>query len=367
MTLKNKLGLRQRIALELDRVLRKHLVEEHPLQQLFWECTLRCGLSCRHCGSDCKTETLHPDMPKEDFLRVLDGIKDKLDPHKCMIIFSGGEPLMRKDLEECGIEVYKRGFPWGMVTNGMLLTEARFKSLLKSGLRSITVSFDGFEEDHNWMRGNPKSFENALRAIQMFVRTPNLTWDIVTCVNQRNIKRLDEFADYLVSIGVKRWRLATIFPAGRAAGDPELQISQEQYRQVLDLIVRLREEGKIHASFACEGFLGGYEGKVRDYLYRCAAGVTVASIRIDGSISGCTSVRGRFDQGNIYQDDFWEVWQNRFQEFRDRSWAKQGACADCKFFRYCEGNGMHLYDDNRHLAKCNLPYPPFAVGKHTAE
>ena len=99
--------------------------------------------------------------------------------------------------------------------------------------------------------------------------------------------------------------------------------------------------------------MGGYEAEVRDHFYQCVAGVSVASIRVDGAISGCTSIRANFHQGNIYQDDFWEVWQNRFEPFRKREWARRGACADCRMFRYCLGGGMHLHDDNGDLLYCH--------------
>ena len=92
------LSLKKKLALELWR--QKVAVErqEHPLRQLFWECTLRCDLKCRHCGSDCKMQDASKDMPREDFLRVLDSIARKTDPHKVFVIISGGEPLMRTDL-----------------------------------------------------------------------------------------------------------------------------------------------------------------------------------------------------------------------------------------------------------------------------
>ena len=64
-------------------------------------------------------------------------------------------------------------------------------------------------------------------------------------------------------------------------------------------------------------------------------------IRIDGSISGCTSIRHNFTQGNIYRDDFWDVLENRFQEYRDRSWARTGPCEHCEVFKFCLGGGMH--------------------------
>ena len=111
--------------------------------------------------------------------------------------------------------------------------------------------------------------------------------------------------------------------------------------------------GVISVSYACEGFLGEYEQKVRDHFFHCRSGVDVASIRCDGAISGCTSVRSHMDQGNIYKDDFWDVWENRFQVMRDRSWARKDQCATCKVWRYCEGSGLHLYDDEGRLLTCH--------------
>ena len=127
------LTLRKKLALELWRQQEKLVREEHPLKQLFWECTLRCDLKCRHCGSDCKMQPESMDMPKEDFLRVLDSIAQKTDPHKVFVIVSGGEPLMRRDLEECGRAIYEKGFPWGLVTNALHLTPQRWQGLLKAG------------------------------------------------------------------------------------------------------------------------------------------------------------------------------------------------------------------------------------------
>lgn len=346
------LSIKQKIALELERIRRNNLKELHPLRQLFWECTLRCNLKCRHCGSDCKVQSEKPDMPAEDFLRVVDSILPHVNPHKLMINVSGGEPLMRKDLEYVGSELYKREIPWGMVTNGLMLNQERLQGLIKAGLRSVAISIDGLEEDHNWMRGHEESFKNALNAVRLLAKT-NLVWDIVTCVNARNIKYLPKLKEVLYDAGVRDWRLVTIFPQGRAKQYPEFKLSNEDFRYLLDFIKETRKEGKIQANYACEGFLGAYEGEVRKNLYRCNAGINVASILIDGSISACTSIRSNFNQGNIYVDDFWDVWENRFQKYRYRDWAKKGECADCKMFRYCEGNGMHLHGDNEELFLCH--------------
>ena len=108
------------------------------------------------------------------------------------------------------------------------------------------------------------------------------------------------------------------------------------------------------ASYGCEGFLGEYEGQVRDHLFTCQAGMSISSVMIDGSISACASIRSDLAQGNIYKDDFIDVWENRYQPYRDRSWMKTGECAQCKYFRYCQGNGMHLRDEKGNLILCHL-------------
>ena len=348
------MNLRKRIIFELERLRRKNLQQLHPLQQLFWESTLRCNVHCLHCGSDCSSSEVTPDMPAEDFLRVIDqSITPHVDPHKVLIIISGGEPLMRKDLAEVGAALKQRGYPWGMVTNGLALTEKRFKELMASGLRSMAISFDGMQDNHNWLRQHPLAFDGATRAIKLAAATPLLVWDVVTCVNQRTILQLDEMREYLWSIGVRNWRLITIDPMGRAADNPELLLTPEQYRQVLDYIREKRKEG-LHISYSCEGFMPDYEMEIRDHIFHCAAGVSVASILIDGSISACTSIRGKYYQGNIYTDDFWQVWENGFADYRNRQWMKQKEpCKDCQLFRYCEGGGMHLRREDGSLMLCH--------------
>ena len=394
------MNLRKRTIFELERLRRKNLQQLHPLQQLFWESTLRCNVHCLHCGSDCSSSEVTPDMPAEDFLRVIDqSVTPHVDPHKVLIIISGGEPLMRKDLAEVGAALKQRGYPWGMVTNGLALTEKRFKELMAAGLRSVAISFDGLELDHNWLRQHPLAFEGATRAIKLAAQygvqefrslevqentsepknlgTPEplnsssaaseplsrgeaspeqpkrLVWDVVTCVNQRTIHQLEEMQQYLWSIGVRNWRLITIDPMGRAAENPELILTPEQHRQVLEYIRAKRKEG-LHVSYSCEGFMPDYELEVRDHLFHCAAGVSVASILIDGSISACTSIRGKYYQGNIYKDDFWDVWENGFTDYRNRNWMKKlEPCDNCKLFRYCEGGGMHLRREDGSLMLCH--------------
>ena len=354
-----KLSLRKRLQLEVFRQMRHNEAKLHPMRQIFWECTLRCNLQCRHCGSDCKATALTPDMPAEDFLRVIDSVTPHVNPHEVMVVITGGEPLLRTDLVDVGQALHDRGYSWGIVTNGWLLDEDRLRSLLSAGMRSLTISLDGLEEDHDWMRGRNGSFARTWRAISLLCHTEGLKWDVDTCVNCRNLPKLEEMYSALVSVGVKRWRLLTVFPMGRAATDPDLILNREEFVQ---LMVYIRQKRQLFRSkqtpllcyYGCEGFLGEYEGEVRDQFFHCHAGISVVSVLIDGSISACSSIRSDYHQGNIYQDDLWQVWENRFQPYRDRSWARQTEpCKDCKVFRYCEGGGMHQRGENDRLIICH--------------
>lgn len=339
---KHKISTKKRLSLNLFNKYYKTQCQLHDLSYLFWECTLRCNLNCLHCGSDCQKDARVKDMPAKDFLAVTKQLTSKLNPNKCMVVITGGEPLLRKDLEEIGLELYKQGYPWGFVSNGMALTKERLASLLRSGLRSVTISLDGFEENHNWLRGRKDSYAKAYQAIEMISKEKQIVYDVVTCVNQKNINELPALRDEFIKMGVKKWRVFTIFPIGRASENPMLDISNQQFREIMDFIKETREAGKIHMSYGCEGFLGNYENEVRDGYFFCHAGINIGSILADGSINACPNNNHGFNQGNIYKEDFWEVWNTKFEVFRDRSWAKTGICKDCKEFKWCHGNGMHL-------------------------
>lgn len=351
-----RLGIRRKIALELARQLNRNLRSEHPLRQVFWESTVRCNINCRHCGSDCRQVAATPDMPREDFFRVLDGIARRVNPAEVFVIIGGGEPLVREDIVDCAMGIKQRGFPWGMVSNGLYLTPELFRQLREAGLCSLTISLDGLEEEHTWLRRHPDCFRMANQAIDLVVADGGIAYDVMTCVHQRNYDQLSQLRDHLIKKGVEEWRLATIFPVGRGAQDAQLQLSGAQLHGLLRFIRDTRREGRIKASYGCEGFLGCYEGDVRDWMFRCSAGVTVASVLVDGSISACTSIRHNYKQGSIYEDDFMEVWEHRFHPHRNHDWMKRDACEACKYWRYCEGNGLHLRDDEGRLLFCHMQH-----------
>jgi radical SAM enzyme (rSAM/lipoprotein system) len=317
---------------------------------------MRCNLSCLHCGSDCLVKADVPDMPAEDFLRVTKSISLKQSPKEITVVLTGGEPLLRADLPEIGRALRAQGFRWGMVTNGYLLEPKKFNELLNAGLGAITISLDGPEREHNWLRNNPESYSRAIEAIRMVARSGRVNSDVVTCVNQHNIELLPVIQDILTESGIRDWRLFTITPIGRAAGMGELVLSGEQMRQLMSFIETNRLTGVVpKASFSCESYLGSYEGKARDGFFFCRAGIHIGSVLADGGISACPNIDRKLVQGNIYQDDFNEIWEKRFLPFRNRSWTKIHECSACDQYGLCEGNGMHWWDyENQRMLGCNF-------------
>ncbi|MBE6354998.1 MAG: radical SAM protein [Treponema sp.] len=347
------------------RCYRNRVIKKHELNYLFWECTLRCNLNCKHCGSDCLKTSDVEDMPLEDFVQVLDDIKQNNTSRHLTVCITGGEPLLRTDLEKAGKQIVKRGFNWGIVTNALAFTPERFASLLKSGMTSISFSLDGLKEQHTALRKNPCSFERTVNAIKTVVKFQKdnpgyFAFDVITCVHKNNLEELPVLRNFLIELGVERWRIFSIFPSGRAA-ENNLALSGREYVRLMEFIKETRKykdkKGKgIRLNYACEGFLGKYELKVRDYYFFCRGGINVGSVMCDGNVSACLSVRGKdFIQGNIYHRPFMQIWNEEYKNLRNRNWAKKGRCALCKEWKNCLGNGLHLYNSmSEEPAHCNL-------------
>ncbi|GHT80948.1 radical SAM/SPASM domain-containing protein [Spirochaetia bacterium] len=304
-------------------------------------------MQCLHCGSDCSADSKTEDLPFDDFLGAILPLKEMYKPDSITIAITGGEPLLREDLPECGRRLRQHGFHWGIVTNGYAYTPAIHGRLLGAGMGSISLSLDGPEASHNWLRGNQQSFKRAVDALALIASTKHLTYDVITCVNQKNVHELEEMKAFLISHNVRAWRLFTIAPIGRAVPNEDLQLTPGQLKYLFDFIAGSRAANTISVEFGCESFVGEYEKKIRDVSFFCRAGINIASVLVDGSISACPNINRSFVQGNIYRDSFLDVWNKRFEIMRDRRWTKTGICKDCKDYRNCSGGPMHLWDEKK--------------------
>lgn len=346
--------LKKHLALMHNLPQQRTKVKEHKLTRLYWECTSRCNLNCLHCGTYCRMLPDLSDMPIDDFVQVLENVAKTENPLSVTVILTGGEPLLRKDLVECGQQIYSHGFPWGINTNGKLLSRELLTNLMAAGLHHVMIRLDGPEYEHNWLCGDKECFAHTQEAIRMVCEEKGLVCEVSTCVHQRNFDYLNELYALLRQLGVKHWRLYTAYPKGKAANNKDLMLDSYQLRELMEFIKKVRKEGVIGTYYGCEGFLGQYERQVRDDFYMCHAGVSTGSVLINGDITGCPNVSHKYSQGNIYEgDEFMEIWNTCFDVFRKRKWMQTGICTHCKAFKYCQGNGMHLRSDDGDLLMCN--------------
>ncbi len=330
----------------------------HELNYMFFELTHRCNLACIHCGSDCQKDDKKPDLPQEKILEVLKQIKERYNSHKVMVVLSGGEPTVYPGVFELGKKIIGLEFPWGMVTNGYAWNQDTIKLAKESRMHSVTVSLDGFEESHNWLRGDIKSFRKAVNAIELLItHKPWKVMDVITCVNRRNIGELDKLYDFVKGLGVPRWRFFTISPIGRAVQHPDLFLTKEEFHHLMQKTIEFRKRRGMGVTYSESGYLGCYEHKVRSHDWFCRAGVSVSGIMVNGDILACPNIDRRFKQGNIFEERFIDVWEHKYKEFRDRSWMKTGECVHCSEWRQCQGNPMHLWDlDNNRTKLCHLQH-----------
>jgi len=346
----------------MDRLLRRLLhplnrrleTTVHPLRYLFVEITQRCNLRCLHCGSDCGAKPRLDELTTDEWLRFFDYLAGHADTSRMVLVITGGEPLCHPELDRILEGLRGAGLAWGMVTNGHALSRPRIDQLMRAGLSSITVSLDGLEGSHDWLRGVAGAHARVTESLRHLVRAQVPFFDVVTCVNPRNLEELPRLGEELRAMGVPAWRLFCIFPRGRARGNAQLLLSPGQFRQLLEFIAarRVGTEGP-RTSFSCEGYLPWrLDGRVRDEPYFCRAGISIGSVLCDGAISACPNIPRTLVQGNIRDDDLLQVWDRRFQAFRQRTWMKQGPCRQCSEWGRCLGNSMHLWDEQAGQTAC---------------
>ncbi len=339
--------LRSTIKNKLHQIYKEKEIKNHHLQYVFLEITKRCNLNCRHCGSDCKKETNTPELTTKSWYKIIDYFKESFSTSVGFII-TGGEPLMHSDLFKIGSHIKNSDMRWGMVTNGTLLNEQKFEKLIKSGISSITLSLDGTKPSHNWLRNNNHAFCKTIDALNLISKSEIYYKDVVTCVSPKNLNELGEIANLLIDSGISKWRLFRIFPSGRATNNNELALDFKQTQLMLNWIKenkpRLKKQG-LNLNLSCEGWVPlNLDKKLRDNSFFCRSGINIASILSDGTITGCSNNSDGFHVGNILEDNFRKVWEEKFDIFRSKEWLSSTICNNCEYIKDCNGGSIHLWE-----------------------
>ena len=323
--------------------------KKHSLIDLFWECTLTCNAKCKHCGSSAEKKKYEGELTTDEIKSAFKQIANDMDASKILINVTGGEPLVRQDL--CEVMEYatkELGFHWGMTTNGILLNDENIEKLKKANMETISISIDGLEKTHDAFRGVPGSYKIIINNIKKLEKADFVKHlQVTTVFHKENINQLDELYNVMLDLGLDSWRLVSMDPIGRANENNNLLLGGKEIRQLLDFIKSKKNDKRLELMYGCPGFLGlDYEKEVRKHYFYCRTGINIASILYNGDLFVCPNVPRvkRFIQGNIRTDNFKDVWDNKYREFRNKDRTKCEKCSKCEQWEYCLGGAFHTWD-----------------------
>lgn len=313
------------------------------LRILLIEITQKCNAGCDQCGSRCDMNSSEL-LTKDDIITAMKDIRDNLGTD-AMVNITGGEPLMRSDLFDIMTEVSRLGFDWGMVTNGVLITDETIRKMKESGMKTITVSLDGMEKTHEELRHLPGSFPKIIENIRKLKKAGFLDHLQVTfTANRKNLYEIEELYALLNRIGIDSVRMSFIDPIGRAEDNRELLLKKEEMQWLIRFANEKNRGRGIPIVWGCPHYLGNLLDK---RTFRCMAGRIQASILYNGDIYVCPNVPriGKLIQGNIKTDSFSEVWLHGFRYFRQEH--RYGCCSGCRHYKQCKGDSLHTFDFER--------------------
>ena len=306
--------------------------------------TRRCNLACNHCYMDARTRDQGgPDELSTTEVRdLLDQVANRSD--ETMVVLTGGEPLLRRDLEELVAHGSARGLAMVVGTNGVMLTEKRVKSLKAAGTMGLGISVDSLDPDHHdRFRGCPGSWKKTLAGIEA-CRRHELSFQVHFSVTNDNADETSTMIQFARDVGARVLNVFFLVCTGR--GESMSDITPERYEQVLqelvlaqqqssDLIIRARCAPHFkrvafqHDSTSPLTRAEGYEGG------GCLAGIHYCRITPEGGITACPYLPE--EEGSIRVQPFWEIWEHSTKFNRLRNPKLGGKCGECEFQILCGG------------------------------
>ncbi|MFB6117106.1 TIGR04347 family pseudo-SAM/SPASM protein [Halosegnis sp.] len=337
-----------------------------------WNVTRRCNLSCVHCYAAADQEPAAGEFSTAEAKRFLTDLADFGVP---VVLFSGGEPLVRDDIAELVAHAADIGLRPVLSTNGTLLTRDRAAQLREAGLAYAGVSVDGLAETNDAFRGEDGAFDAAVEGIEAALEA-GLKTGLRYTVTERTVDDMEDVVELLCSVGVDRFCFYHLDYGGRAADAQAADLSAEERRRVVHRLCDLTRERHaageeietlLVGNYADAAYLVEYAraelgetaaARVYEYLKRNGgdpAGRRVADVDYRGDVHLTQFWQG-YALGNVRDRPFGDIWTDTnplLERLRDRTPHLSGKCADCRYRGVC-GGGSPL----RSLAVHGDPFAP---------
>ncbi|MGR3309169.1 MAG: 12,18-didecarboxysiroheme deacetylase [Candidatus Brocadiales bacterium] len=322
-----------------------------------WSVGQRCNLKCVHCYSQSKDLEYPGELTTKEAKAMLDDLAEFGVP---VMLFSGGEPIMRPDLLELIAYAKEKGLRAVISTNGTLITEEKARELKDIGLSYVGISLDGIKETNDRFRGVIGAFDAAIEGIRNCKKV-GIKVGLRFTINKRNAQDIPAIFDLIGEEGIPRVCFYHLVYSGRGSKLIDEDLSHEETRQVVDLIMdRTREfhkRGNKLEVLTVDNHADGpyvYLRLLKEDPERAkevyellmmnegnSSGKGIACISWDGAVHADQFWR-QYSFGNVRQRRFSEIWTDTSNELmaklKDKKPHVKGRCAKCKWLNVCGGN-----------------------------
>jgi len=342
-----------------SKSLPSHLLQfsEDKKPVVVWNITKRCNLRCVHCYAHANPTGTRDELTTEEGKRLIDDLADFGSP---VILFSGGEPLMREDLTELAHYAIERGMRAVISTNGTLITHKVAQELKNIGLSYVGISLDGMEEVNDKFRGVRGAFKKALEGIEA-CQEAGIKVGLRFTINKRNVAEIPRIFDLIEEKNISRVCFYHLVYSGRGSNLINEDLNHEETRRTVDLIIDrtadLHRRGLPKEVLTVDNHADGpyiYLRLVREGSPRAPevlellkmnegnnSGRGIGCVSWDGSVHADQFWR-HYSFGNVRERPFSEIWTDLsnplMKKLKNKKKYVKGRCSRCRWLDICGGN-----------------------------
>lgn len=336
----------------------RHGVAEGAGPVVVWNSTRTCNLKCRHCYMSSDAKKYKDELTTQEAKKFIDDLADFKVP---VLLFSGGEPLIRPDFFELAAYAQAKGVRPTLSTNGTLITLEVAQKLKEIGVGYVGISLDGLREVNDKFRGKAGAFQAAMEGIQNCVAVGQRVGLRFT-INQHNLQELDRIFDFIEEENIDRVCFYHLVYSGRGNQMMDEDVTPEESRRAMDIIIRRTRDFEARGLKKEILTVDNHCDGVYMYIKALAEGDAELAARIKGLIAMNGGNRSgiafgevdplgyvhpdQFTQhhtfGNVRERKFGDIWMDESNAIlaglKNRKPLLKGRCSQCKFLDNCNGN-----------------------------